>query len=47
MARSNGLVNLASTNKQPVTESEYADEWLAIQALTNPSIENEKILKSC
>ncbi|HQV23971.1 MAG TPA: hypothetical protein PLJ88_12860, partial [Agitococcus sp.] len=44
MARSNELVNLASTNKQPVTESEYADEWLAIQALTNPIIDDEVIL---
>jgi hypothetical protein len=42
--RKQELVDLAGVNKQPVSESEYADEWKALEALTSPSLSDENIL---
>jgi energy-coupling factor transporter ATP-binding protein EcfA2 len=42
--RKQELIDLAYLNKQAVSESEYADEWQALEALTSPILSDENIL---
>lgn len=42
--RKQELIDLADLNKQDASESEYADEWQALEALTSPILSDENIL---